>query len=522
MSKVSILMVAAENDSLPGTKVGGVGDVLRDLPRALVQEGYLVQTVIPSYGFLSRMEGLVNHGSVAVEFAGASYDVEVLEYHAPGGDANAFILHHALFSPHGETVYCHDGDGRPFAADATKFAFFSAAVGVALLKGKIPKPDVLHCHDWHSAFLLMLLRFNPAFVSLSSMRTVYSIHNLAMQGVRPFRGDSSSFETWFPNLLVDPRDIADPRVTHCINPMRAGIKIADKVHTVSPSYAKEILSHSDIGQGIYGGEGLEDDLRIRSEADDLVGILNGCEYPPVKSKARGLSKAAFIKIIGQSILELGASTRQLMSAHWLAEKRLANWIAKKKAGSMLLTSVGRVTDQKARLLTTELHPGLPALTVLLEQLGENDMFVMVGSGDAELEQSLVKISAKNENFLFLNGFSPAVANALYENGDLFVMPSSFEPCGISQLLAMRAGQPCLVNSVGGLKDTVTHMKTGFSFEGENAIEQALAMVDTCKSAVELFHSKPEKWKKICSAASESRFTWGAVTKDYADLLYGDL
>lgn len=520
MIKQKILMVAAENDALPGAKVGGVGDVLRDLPKALIEQGCQVQTVIPSYGFLSRLEGLIKLDTIPVPFGMGVYDVEVLFRHGSNGDADAFILHHELFYPQGETVYCHDSDEGPFATDASKFAFFSSAVATALLNGVIAKPDVLHCHDWHSAFLLILLRVVPSFSSLSSIHTVYSIHNLAMQGVRPLRGDSSSFEMWFPYIRVDPRDIADPRNPHCINPMRAGIRIADKVHTVSPSYAEEILSPSDIGQGIYGGEGLEADLRVRKDQGDLIGILNGCDYPAAKPwQAVKRKQASLIKLFLKNVRLWAASERELLSAHWIADKQLTSWAAKRKETPMLITSVGRVTEQKARLLVTEVAPGVTALSAMLKALGADGKFVMLGSGDHGLEQALVKESAQHDNFIFLVGFSPEVANTLYAQGDLFIMPSSFEPCGISQLLAMRDGQPCLVNAVGGLRDTIKPDETGLCFEGENAKAQAQAMVEAFKNATELFKSDRPAWDDMCKAAHQERFTWDVASVEYIKQLY---
>lgn len=517
MTDQRILMVAAENDSLPGVKVGGVADVIRDLPRALLKKSCEVDTVIPSYGMLAKLPGLEVVGHCNVAFSGRIESVEVKKLSGNKRQADAYILDSPLFSPQGERVYCHDGDNRPFATDATKFAFFSASVATALNDGLIPKPEVLHCHDWHSAFLLILIHYAPEFQSLKSIRTVYSIHNLSMQGVRPFSGDESSFERWFPHLRVDLTKVADPKVPHCINPMRAGINLADKVHTVSPSYAKEILSESDVEKGIYGGEGLQDDLRIRDANADLVGILNGCEYPRTKRIVKP-GKATILNVLQNAVIQSAAGSRELLSAHWIADKRIQKWGAKKKSG-MLLTSVGRITDQKARLFTTEVSPGVTALSALLSSLGTSGVFVMIGSGDKRYEQALIKESAKHDNFIFINGFVPDAADLLYQVGDLFVMPSSFEPCGISQLLAMRAGQPCLVNRVGGLRDTIIPNRTGFAFEGSDANEQAKAMVLAFEEALRVFTSSEDIWASLCKAASKARFTWDKAVDTYLTDLY---
>ena len=518
-----ILMVAAENDALPGAKVGGVADVIRDLPVALNKHGCITQTVTPSYGKLARLPKLDELGHCHVRFRNKSEKVVVFKRRANQDtknkhQADAFILHSGVFTPQGENVYCHDGDDRPFATDATKFAFFCAAVAKALTSNLIPKPDILHCHDWHAALLLVLIKFSEDFDSLRGIKTVFSIHNLAMQGVRPFKGDESAFESWFPGLKVDAKDIADPNAKHCINPMRAGILLADKIHTVSPTYAREILNPSQPELGIYGGEGLERDLKNRDVAGNLIGILNGCEYPKSSQKKKPLSKTHIVKLLEKAVLESAGKNRELLAAHWIAEKRIKHWAAK-KTPSMVLTSVGRITDQKARLFTTELPEGGTALSSILTTLGTKGVFIMVGSGDQTIEQSLVAESAQHDNFIFINGYAPDAAEALYSSGDLFMMPSSFEPCGISQLLAMRAGQPCLVNRVGGLHDTVEHDKTGFAFEGDDVESQALAMVSVFEQALKLFTTNQNDWSKICSAASKVRFTWDKSAAQYLSDLY---
>ncbi|WP_239923721.1 glycogen synthase [Agaribacterium haliotis] len=515
MQNKSILMVAAENDALPGAKVGGVADVLRDLPLALKQKGYKVQSIIPSYGMLARLPEAKFAGQIYVEFAGQQQLVTFYRYQHDGADA--WIADHPRFSPQGEKIYCHDDDSAPFATDATKYAFFCMVVAEALKQDFLPMPDIVHAHDWHAAFLLILMSLAPQYVKLSHIQTVFSIHNLAMQGVRPFRGEESSFERWYPKIIVDPRIIADPNYPHCMNPMRAGIAIADKVHTVSPSYAEEIQQRSDHALGIYGGEGLENDLRARAAQGQLFGILNGCNYDGFKA-TKALAKTTLVKLLQQSVLNWAASERQLRTAHWLADKRIAAWAASKKK-KVLMTSVGRVTEQKVRLMTSSMLDGRSALGAMLEHGGSELVFLMLGSGDVQLERELVKISAEHENFIFLNGFAPAIADQLYAQGDLFLMPSSFEPCGISQLLAMREGQPCLVNSVGGLKDTVEHNVTGFSFTGDNEGAQAWAMLKCFEQCFDLVKERGKQYQSIKANATAARFSWDAVVDEYAEKLY---
>ncbi|MFT5084141.1 MAG: starch synthase [Lentisphaeria bacterium] len=512
-----ILMIAAENDALPGAKVGGVGDVIRDLPAALIKQDAAVDVVLPSYGFLARLNNLENVGTVAVKFSSQLFHVNVLVLKGGQGRADNYILHHPAFAPLGETVYCNDSDSRPFATDATKFALFCSSVAQALVEDVLPRPDVLHCHDWHAAFLLILIRFGMEYRSLTDIKTIFTIHNLALQGIRPFRGDDSAFVTWFPDLRYSIDKISDPRYGDCVNPMRAGILLADRIHTVSPSYAQEIINSSHHELGIYGGDGLEHDIRERMERGDVIGILNGCEYPEnVESKS--LSRTKLAGLMREWLRRWAAKNVTLKSAHWLAEDNISHWLEKKSSGFTVM-SVGRLTEQKIRVLHTKLKDGRSALQGLLDVLGGSGTMVFLGSGSTDLEKFFTEASAENRNLIFLNGYSDAVSSALYKFGDLFLMPSSFEPCGISQMLAMRSGQPCLVNSVGGLKDTVIPNKNGFAFEGRTINDQAEAMVVLFTEAITLYKNSKVIWGSMKQQAAKARFTWEASAKRYMEELY---
>ncbi|MBX2857088.1 MAG: glycogen synthase [Cellvibrionaceae bacterium] len=515
-----ILMVASENDALPGAKVGGVGDVIRDLPTALTRHNQTVDVLVPSYGFLSRLAGMRIVAEFEVRFAGKRLNVELLlasEQGKPG--VRQFVLHHATgFSEKGEMVYCDDDEG-PFATDATKFALFCQATAEALKLGVITRPDVLHCHDWHSAFLLILLRYSRSYKSLRDIKTVFSIHNLAMQGIRPLRRDSSSMVSWFPGLALDLDYVKDLRYPDCINPMRAAILLADKVHTVSPSYAEEILKPSDHEMGIYGGEGLEKDLKARALTGDLLGILNGCEYPEFAKRTQPDTKQ-LCRVLHRAIEDWASRSPQLKSAHWMAHKRVEKWSRQKQTGKMNITSIGRVTEQKYRLLHTYIGASRKTtLESMLDALGDRGTLFLLGSGDTALENFLLRVAGKYENFIFLNGYSSTLSDSLYEFGDLFLMPSSYEPCGISQMQAMRAGQPCFVNSVGGLKDTVQAKVNGFSFSGYNAADQAEQLFKVYQDALKLFFGNANAWKSLCSQALAARFSWDDSAKQYLECLY---
>ena len=514
-----ILMIASENDALPGGKVGGIGDVVRDVPRALVKKGCTVTVLTPAYGIFSNLPGAKKGTRLNVSFGGTQDLLDL--YEVPGRQAISGVRHwaieHPLFSTCGKgRIYCDDPEGRPFATDASKFALFCAAAAEAIVKSEFGKIDVLHLHDWHAAFLLILRRFNPVYKALKRIRCVYTIHNLALQGIRPFSDDESSLQQWYPDLKYKRAKLADPRWPDCLNPMAIGIRLADAVHAVSPTYAEEILRPSDVvALGQYGGEGLEADLRAAKTGNRLFGILNGCEYPK-KHKPTVTSWAALLKLLRAQVLFMAASSSTLSSALFIAQNRIDKLSSKRP--KILLTSVGRITEQKVRLLNQETSTGRPALECILETLGEDGLLIMIGSGDRGYEQFLSETAARYSNFIFLRGYSEAMVTALYDMGDLFLMPSSFEPCGISQMLAMRAGQPCLVHQVGGLRDTVQDNTTGFAFTGGNPTEQADNLVNTLQRAM-IAKTRAKKWQAMRKKAAAKRFQWADSIDAYLKQLY---
>ena len=357
--------------------------------------------------------------------------------------------------------------GRPFATDANKFALFGAAACELLGAARLGSFDAIHLHDWHAAFAALLIRFDPRFAMLAGNRLVFTIHNLALQGIRPFVDDESSLADWFPGLSCDRDAIADPRYPDCVNPMRAAINLCDKVHAVSPNYAAEIRKSNRAEIGFHGGEGLERDLQRAHRAGKLRGILNGCEYPP----ARGAPSATkFIEAARRSVIRWIGESEQVDSGHFIALERLARW--RGKAPTNWITSISRLTPQKTALFQTTMENGESCLENILGALPKDHALVMLGSGDAEIERFLTSCAADCENFLFLRGYSEDLSQMIYALGDLFLMPSSFEPCGIGQMLAMRAGQPCLAHRVGGLSDTIKDNVDGFLFAGQDPPRQA--------------------------------------------------
>ncbi len=512
-----LLMLAAENDALPKGKVGGVADVLRDAPIALAQRGWQVDVLTPAYGRLS----ILKHEKLAelqCRFAGTRENLSLhrIEPRFPTPGVQHWVLNHSIFGQDATApIYVDDERASPFETDATRFALFCQAAAQALVDGKLLAPNLLHLHDWHSALLLLLREFDPNYKKLKKLRCVYTIHNLSLQGIRPLRGYDSALESWWPQLKYREDLVTDPRWPDCLNPVATAIRLADRVHTVSPSYAKEILRPSATKtQGYHGGEGLEADLLAAKKSAKLFGILNGCAYPGPKvsrswSKLRSLMQA--------ELLNFAATGPQLASAHFVAKERLAKLPSKRPP--VLLTMVGRLVEQKLRLLREPTGNAVSALEELLENLGDGALLIVLGTGTADYEEFLSKISTRHPNLVYLQGYSEDLANALYATGDLFLMPSLYEPCGISQMLAMRAGQPCIVHAVGGLADTVADGVNGFTFSGDSLTSKVNDLLSTTQKAVKLADSNSPSWKAIVKAAAAERFSWSQTAAAYEERLY---
>ena len=502
-----IWLVAAENGALPGGKVGGIGDVIRDLPLALSAIGLKTRVVTPSYGVFHQLPGASLEHQVNVKFGGNRFPVDVYKVPVNESPVEHFVIEHPLLSPDGPgQIYVSNDSGRPYEIDAAKFAFFNAAL-TAWVNVTDEPPDVLHLNDWHTGLIPALRDFGDQDAPIKNVRIVFTIHNLAYQGVRPFQGAESSLQTWFPDLLEYADQLKDPKYEDCVNFMASAIHLADAVNTVSPSYAMEILRSNDPVTGFSGGEGLESELRHVHSEGRLFGILNGCMY----------AEEPQLETSWSELLKLISRWPEIMNATQSAD----DWLKKRendRPGTLLL-SIGRLVEQKVPLFLTPVNGYPTAIEAILEMAGSDSLFVMLGSGGKEFEDRFADIARSNDNFLYLRGYVDALSAPLYGFADLFLMPSSFEPCGISQMLAMRDGQPCVVHAVGGLKDTVEHMVTGFVFDGETEKDQAENFVNTVHLALSIKQQDIPQWQNVCANAADQRFSWEVAAKTYAQELY---
>lgn len=505
----NFLFVASENDAISNCKVGGVGDVIRDVPRQISERGDKVHVIVPAYSRLHEKGDFL--ATLNIKLRDTIYTAEI--YKVTPKEEYENIIHYVIHHPEitaGNIGGIYHHDNEPFFHDVIKYTIFCTAVAEAVKKGIFGKLDIIHLHDWHSSMLLFLKKFHPAYSNLDEIRFVFCIHNLALQGIRPIEQSYSSLKTWFPKVPFNIDAVKDPRYLDCFNLMAMGIRFADSVHTVSPSYKQDVLLPS-VAPDFIGGEGLEEDLKKADKEGRFHGILNGSDYQNVPVKKKRLFPNIATTIFRQLQFEPNRKKAEFL-AH--TGEKVVPFL--KKRPNFICASVARLTEQKFYFFKRSPE----ALLQILDQLEEvGGIYVLLGTGAPDYEELLQNLSYKKKNFIFINTQCEEVVNSIYRDSDLYFMPSLFEPCGISQMLAMRNGQPCLVHHTGGLKDTVQHVHTGFTFDGKTYDEKVYNMVESFSEALYFFQHEKTTWKEIQLNARKMRFTWKKSVDEYYKLLY---
>ena len=533
----NVLVVAAECRDL--AKVGGLGDVVRDLSKALKYLGIPVSIVMPYYDTVKQPVEPVD--SFPVQF-GSRKNWFVKSFRHMLDGVPIYLLRSEDFfgGSYGDIYIDSDRLGRgPFEDDAQRFAFFSAATLEFLRRSaEMREINVLHCHDWHTGVLLVLLNHDPRYRKMANaLRTLFTIHNLDYQGVRPFEGlaerEFQTFAQWFPNQYSDWKaqgalePLSDPLIpTPCFNAMRAGINLAHAVNTVSPKYAVEITLPDDPARNFIGGRGLEGDLQRCG--DRLYGILNGLDYnlndpstltPPFDVDIMGWQKAKrhhkedLLETLPDHIQGMASRLGKNFKNSDSLLRKMSTYQSDEWKKKPLMVAVTRAVRQKASILLESLDE---ANTVLQAMLKRELSLIILGTG--ELESQLEEINSR-PNGLFICAFDAELAHRLYVGGDIFLMPSDFEPCGISQMVAMRHGCLPLVSNVGGLSDTVQDMRTGFVYAGANRQEARQDLVDTLDKALDMWVNGRKKWTKMQVQAMSLRFEWKSSATQYLELYH---
>lgn len=475
-----ILFASAE--CVPFIKTGGLADVAGALPKYFPKDEYDVRVILPKYTIIKDLY---------------KYKMNYLfNFYM---DLNSRMQYVGLFSTvfDGITFYFidneeHFGGPKPYAGmpeDLEKFAYFSKAVLSALPLLDF-RPDIIHCHDWQTGLIPVYLneRFqgNPFF---HGMQSIMTIHNLRFQGIwniptiKAITGLSDHYFT--PDKLEFKGDA---------NYLKGGLVYANAITTVSNTYAEEIKT-------AFYGEGLDGLMRARE--NDLVGIVNGIDYEIYDP-------------------ETDKQITKNFNAENFVENKTANKVALQEAlgldvdpDVMMVGVVSRLTDQK----------GFDLIAYMMEELcSEKLQLVVLGTGEAKYEDMFRQYAAKYPGKVSASIFySDELSHRIYASCDAFLMPSLFEPCGLSQLMSLRYGTLPIVRETGGLRDTVIPYNeyegtgTGFSFTNYNAHE----MMDIVRYAVKTFYNSRDSWNAMAKRAMTTDFSWASSAKQYM-ALYEDM
>lgn len=477
--KMQIVFASAE--CAPFVKTGGLGDVAGSLPAALVRAGAEVIVMVPKYATIKdEYKAQMEHFSdfyVSLGWRNEYCGLEKLEH---DGVTYMFIDNERYFArdyPYG------------FFDDGERFAFFSKAITESLQH--LPagfECDILHCNDWQTALAPVFLReFYQGLPLYDRVKTVFSIHNVAFQG--------QFSDTVMEDILGVahiPAAASQLRCDACsINYMLGALRYADAITTVSPTYASEI-------QTPEFGEGLDGVLRERSYA--LQGILNGID-----------------------VAGFDPATDKRIAANYTVEDRSGKAVCKAKLQEELGLEVR--DDRPLMVMVTRLtrQKGMDLVMYALDRILAGGVQVAVlGTGDRDYEDGLRYFQDKYPGTMAARiEFDPALSQRMYAAADMFLMPSKFEPCGLSQIIAMRYGTLPIVRETGGLKDTVipynefTGEGTGFSFTNFNGDE----MGDAVFRAARLFWDNRDAWNQLVTQAMSQDFSWTRSADKYLDLYF---
>ena len=482
---MKVLQVASE--CIPIIKTGGLADVVGTLPKALKSLDVECKVALPLYEEVTeKYSHLLTHvysGSLQSN-GGEKQEYKVYSATLIDGDIEVYLFENKDFLSTGK-IYFEDDDPEKRQKAADRFAFFNRAVVDFTISDKTWRPDIIHCHDWHTGFIPHLLKENNVRIP-----TLFTIHNLAMQGI-------SDFDVL--NILGHDRHIPDSDIDWDaqdgnIALLLQGILGANLINTVSPTYAKEITV-PEFGEGL--------DKVLKENSNKLYGILNGIDY----SSWNPATDAYIMYHYG----------KEEESVDYIREQKFKNKVALINdlglTGNDLETLpmfgvVSRMTSQK----------GFQLLSQVEQKVLENDAFTLVvlGTGDDMMEDMFKSWSKQSQYIHYINKFDEGLAHQIYAASDMFLIPSKFEPCGLTQMISMKYGAVPIVHGVGGLKDTVKNNVDGFVFNEFSGME----LWRSINTAV-MAYQNTRHWNALIQSSMNANFSWNNSARQY-QLLYEKL
>jgi starch synthase len=476
---MNILLAAAE--AAPFAKVGGIGDVIGSLPKALNQISLDARVILPLYGSINHDKYSVRY-MFSFPFTRRNGTAEVHVFTAEHNDTTFYFVKSWPFFGDEKTVYTE------WSWDMPRFIFFNQVVPVVAWELKQRAgwfPDVIHVNDWHTGLIPFLIAERRDRPEWAHVGTVLTIHNMGYQG--PHAGgwlwDVGVSGRHHPDLVY--QDLTD-------NLLAIGIAYADKISTVSPRHAIEI-------QYPYMAYGLEH--LIRSRVDDLEGILNGldmAEWNPA------IDKRIFANFDSDNFVEKRPPNKRNL------QERLGLPV---RDDVPLIAAVSRLVAQKGFDIAT------PALRALLSSA--DVQVAILGTGETEVENQVRRLGqtfpAKARTLLEYNA---TLAQQFYAGSDIFLMPSHYEPCGTSQMGALRYGSLPLVRETGGLADTVENYDNGDAERGTGFVfewETPEAILGTMQWAINTYRTKKEAWRRMQKRGMQIDFSWDKSAQRYAEL-----
>lgn len=470
----NVLFVASE--AIPYMKTGGLADVVGSLPRYYDKEKYDVRIILPKYACMdpeiARQLRFVCHFYVHLNWRKQYAGIFETEYK---GIHYYFVDNEYYFA--GAQPY------NNIYEDVEKFAYFSKAVLQALPYIDFA-PDIIHCHDWQTGLVPVFLKTQFGDDNYyAGIRTVYSIHNMKFQGRWQLKAVMDI--TGLPEQIFNDREL---EAYGEANYLKGGIVYSDVVTTVSPTYAHDITTAE-------GGEGLGGLMYARR--DSLYGIVNGIDYQEYNPETDPYIAKKF-------------NEKQMLSGKKANKEALQKEMGLPVDPDVLLIGmVSRMTDQK----------GFDLVSYMMDEILStlNVQIVVLGTGEDRYQDMFRFFQNKYPDKLCAHiGYSEERAHRIYASCDAFLMPSMFEPCGLSQMMAMRYATVPIVRETGGLKDTVEayneyeHTGTGFSFANYNAHE----MLAVIKYAFDIFQNRKSEWNDIMKRDMESDFSWNTSAEQY--------